>query len=144
MGPIDIRPGPPLAAAVALLGRSGLPFSDLTEPRLENFLFCGPPDAPTGLIGLEMYHPDALLRSLAVAPAARRAGMGSALLEYAERHARANDIETLYLLTTTARSFFEGRGYRVAAREACPMAIQTTAEFSILCPTTSTLLMKGL
>ena len=135
-------PNPSLHAAVTLLAAVGLPSSDLTERHLEHFLFCGPRDAPTGLVGLELYGGDALLRSLAVAPDAQHSGLGSALLEQAEGYAHARGVRSLYLLTTTAQRFFEKHGYIAASRESCPGAIRSTSEFASLCPASSALLMK--
>lgn len=142
MAASDIEPNPSLRAAVALLAAAGLPSSDLTESHLEHFLFCGPRDAPTGLVGLELYGSDALLRSLAVTPDARRSGIGSTLLEGAEGYAYAHGVRSLYLLTTTAQRFFESRGYRLTSRESCSAAIRATSEFASLCPVSSALLVK--
>jgi amino-acid N-acetyltransferase len=140
---INTEPYPSFRAAVALLAAVGLPSSDLTEPQLEHFLFAGPRDAPTGLVGLELYDGVALLRSLAVAPDAQRSGLGSALLEQAEGYAYAHGVRSLYLLTTSAQHFFERRGYRLTSREGCPAAIRSTSEFASLCPATSALMVKS-
>jgi amino-acid N-acetyltransferase len=139
---INAEPHPSLRAAVALLAAVGLPSSDLTEAQLEHFIFSGPRDAPTGLVGLELYDRVALLRSLAVAAHAQRSGLGSELLEQAEGYAYARGIRALYLLTTTAQRFFESRGYRLTSRETCPAAIRSTSEFASLCPASSALLVK--
>jgi amino-acid N-acetyltransferase len=139
---VNTEPNPSLQAAVALLASVGLPSSDLTEPQLEHFLFSGPRDTPTGLVGLELYDGVALLRSLAVAPDAQRSGLGSALLEQAEGYAYAHGVRALYLLTTTAERFFKGRGYRPISRESCPAAIRSTSQFASLCPASSALLVK--
>ncbi len=139
---IEIEPNPSLGAAVALLEATGLPSADLSAEQLRHFLFCGPRDAPTGLVGLEILGRDALLRSLAVAPAARRSGLGSTLVRHAERHASERGVRSLYLLTLTARGFFEMRGYRVVSRESCPQVIRATAEFATLCPASSIVMRK--
>ncbi|HWX33859.1 MAG TPA: hypothetical protein VNZ53_41320 [Steroidobacteraceae bacterium] len=65
--PLMIRARPPLSTAVALLEAQGLPVSDITAGHLEHFFFAGSDGAPTGLVGLEIYGTDALLRSLVVA-----------------------------------------------------------------------------
>ena len=135
---------PPLAAAVALLDAVGLPTSDLAVQRLEHFFFCGASHAPTALVGLEIHGADALLRSLAVAPHARGAGLGSALVQHAERYALSRGVRTVYLLTTTAQRFFEERGYLKVPRDSCPPGIQATSEFSRLCPASSAIMMKAL
>ncbi|MGO9946363.1 MAG: GNAT family N-acetyltransferase [Steroidobacteraceae bacterium] len=110
-----IRGRPPRSTAVALLQAQGLPVSDITDGHLEHFFFAGSDGSPTGLVGLEIYGSDALLRSLVVADSARTQGVGSALVQHAEDYAVSNNVATMYLLTTTAESFFERRGYRRAA-----------------------------
>ncbi|MGH8319395.1 MAG: arsenic resistance N-acetyltransferase ArsN2 [Steroidobacteraceae bacterium] len=142
MTAVNTEPNLSFRAAVTLLAAVGLPSSDLTEPQLEHFLFSGPRNAPTGLVGLELYDSVALLRSLAVAPNAQRSGLGTTLLEQAEGYAYAHGVRSLYLLTTTAQRFFESRGYRLTSRESCPASIRSTSEFVTLCPASSALLVK--
>lgn len=142
MSALSIEPNPSLRTAVALLGVVGLPSSDLTKQHLEHFMFSGPREAPTGLVGLELFGSDALLRSLAVAPTAQYSGLGSTLLEQAEGYAYTHGVRSRCLLTTTAPTFFEERGYRPTSREDCPAAIRSTSEFASLCPASSTLLVK--
>jgi amino-acid N-acetyltransferase len=50
----------------------------------------------------------------------------------------------IYLLTTTAERFFERLGYARVQREAAPVAIQQTQEFSTLCSSSSALMVKRL
>ena len=144
MDATSISSRPTLLAAKHLLGSVALPSSDLTKQHLEHFLYCGPADRLTGLVGLEIYGSDALLRSLAVSPHARSAGLGSALLSRAEAYARTQNLREIYLLTTTAQTFFEARGYHLIPRESCPAAIRGSCEFASLCPTSSALLKKHL
>src|SRR5262245_54995653 len=75
---------PERAGAIRILEAAALPSADLTAAHMENFFYCGSPTGPTALVGLEFLGHDALLRSLVVAPAQRRSGMGSALVEKAE------------------------------------------------------------
>lgn len=79
-----------------LLGEASLPSADLTEAKLEHFLGRGASDAPEGIVGLELYPPVALLRSLAVAPKARGRGVGSELLADAEQYARRHEVKDIY------------------------------------------------
>jgi amino-acid N-acetyltransferase len=139
-----IRERPPQSSVVALLEAEGLPASDLTEAHLQHFFFTGTDGTPSALVGLEIYGQDALLRSLVVSAAARTQGLGSALVLHAEQYAAAHEVRALYLLTTTAESFFEHRGYRRIDRAEGPSAIQSTREFASLCPASSAFMIKRL
>jgi len=97
-----------------------------------------------GVGGLERDGSNALLRSVAVEPSVRGRGFGTALCDRLERKARSGDVETVYLLTTTATDFFASRGYVEVEREAAPAAIRETTEFTELCPSTATCMEKSL
>jgi amino-acid N-acetyltransferase len=142
--PILIRARPPRATAVALLAGAGLPVSDLTDAHLEHFFFTGAEGSPTGMVGLELYGADALLRSLVVAPSTRAAGLGSALVTHAEGYASACRVRAIYLLATTAEPFFARWGYRRVDRGLAPPSIQSTREFASLCPASSAFMTKRL
>lgn len=135
---------PSLGAAVKLLAAAQLPTEDLTAGHCEQFFFTGSPSEPTGLVGLELFGNVALLRSLVVAAGRRGTGEGAALLKHAEDHARAEGVLTLYLLTTTAESFFAKHGYQRSARESAPAAIRATREFAGICPASSAFMMRRL
>jgi amino-acid N-acetyltransferase len=141
---LNIRGRPTRSAAVALLAAEGLPVQDLTDEHLEHFFYAGPDESPTGLVGLEMYGADALLRSLVVDADARTKALGSALVRHAEDYASAHGVRALYLLTTTAGSFFGRLGYRLADRAQAPLSIQSTREFAGLCPATAAFMIKRL
>jgi amino-acid N-acetyltransferase len=142
MRPHVIQSPPTLAGAVALLEAAGLPVADLTEAHLNHFFYYGSATEPNGLIGLELYGRQALLRSLVVAPPARSAGLGGALLEHAESHARATGAQSIFLLTTTAEPFFRRRGYVLADRADAPALIRNTREFGDICPASSAFMVK--
>lgn len=136
--------GPSPDAARGLLAAANLPTSDLTDEQLTSFFYCGPADKPSALVGLEIYGTEALLRSLAVDPTLRSTGLGSALVGRAEAHAANHGVGTLYLLTTTAESFFARHGYHRIDRAVAPAAIRSTREFSGLCPASSAFMFKRL
>ena len=140
--PIHARPDP--ATVRALLAAAGLPVADLTAAHLDDFWGCGESPDLTGVVGLESYGTVALLRSLAVAPAWRGRGLGSALLAHAEQVAHQRGVSALYLLTTTAEAFFARHGYVRIPREAAPPVLQQTAEFAALCPASAACLTKAL
>lgn len=131
-------------AARGLLAAASLPTSDLTDEQLTTFFYCGYAAAPSALIGVEIYGSDALLRSLVVDPSHRSTGLGSALVERAEGHAATHGVGTLYLLTTTAETFFAHRGYHRIDRTVAPASIQSTREFAGLCPASSAFMFKRL
>jgi amino-acid N-acetyltransferase len=139
---LEISPRPSLDATLKLLTTAQLPTEDLTAAHCENFFYAGPPHSPSGLVGLEVLGDVALLRSLVVEPERRGNGDASALLEHAEKHARSNGVRAVYLLTTTAESFFAKHGYQRVSRDAAPASIRTTREFADICPSSSAFMMR--
>jgi amino-acid N-acetyltransferase len=139
-----IRGRPPRSTAAAFLEAQGLPVSDITEEHLEHFFFVGSDDSPTGLVGLEVYGSEALLRSLVVGENARGSGLGSNLVEHAEQYAVMKGVRSLYLLTTTAEAFFKRLGYERIDRSQAPSSIKQTREFAGLCPASSAFMVKAL
>ena len=135
---------PTLSGAIHLLTSAGLPASDLTDAHMDTFFYAGSATAPDAMVGMEIHGPDALLRSLVVAPALRERGLGQLLVAKAERYARECGVSTVYLLTVTAEKFFLARGYTSAARDAAPPSIRRTTEFAGLCPASSAFLSKHL
>jgi protein-tyrosine-phosphatase/N-acetylglutamate synthase-like GNAT family acetyltransferase len=129
--------------ARALLEVSGLPVSDLAE---SSPVLLGARDAAglVGVVGVEVHGESGLLRSLAVRSAARGTGLGGALVDAAERFARARGIRRLFLLTDTAERFFARRGFSRVDRAAAPPEISATSEFGTICPSTSTFMVKDL
>src|SRR5690606_14574506 len=109
-----------LPALAALLDVAGLPHDDLTPEHLANFLVLREGERLVGAVGLEVYGPDGLLRSLVVAPERRGEGAGGRLVDAAEAHARTQGVETLWLLTETAAPFFAALGYAPAERDTAP------------------------
>jgi amino-acid N-acetyltransferase len=71
-------------------------------------------------------------------------GIGSQLVEHAERYARSRGVESIYLLTSTAEKFFGGRGYAHTERASAPASIRGTREFASLCPASSAFMVKHL
>ena len=104
----------------------------------------GLPTADLGAIGLERHGAAGLLRSLVVVPEQRGRGVGGALVDALERDARADGLDALVLLTQTAETFFARRGYVRIDRAAAPAAVRTSAEFTSLCPSSATTMLKSL
>jgi amino-acid N-acetyltransferase len=127
-----------------ILQECHLPVSDITPAHLKDFFASGDSSGLFGVIGLEVYGNVALLRSLAVLVKHRGAGVGKRLVVHAEKHALAQAVRTIYLLTTTADNFFSKLGYSSVSRDQAPSVIRGTAEFSTLCPSTSIFMIKRL
>jgi len=109
---------------------------------MEHFFLVGSTEAATGVAGIEIFGPQALLRSLAVASTLRTRGTGSLLVAHVEQHARTHGVREMFLLTTSALTFFTHRGYRAVRRETAPASIRTTREFAEVCPASSAFMMK--
>ena len=139
-----IQQAPRRADVIGLLESASLPTSDLADGDMTDFFYAGPSSAPIGIVGLQFYGSDALLRSLVVSASHRAQGLGQKLVEHAEEHARTRGVATIYLLTTTAEQFFRSRGYVVTSRDSAPPAIRSTPEFAGLCPASSAFLSKRL
>ncbi len=126
-----------------LLSEADLPTEDLTTDKLQNFLVARQQDdAIIGVIGVEIKQDVGLLRSLAVHPRHRKAGLGKSLTKKLESYAREKGVKALYLLTDSAVDFFLGLGYRVMSRDAAPKDIADTEEFKSICPSSSVCLYK--
>lgn len=145
---VDIRPARrgDFEAVTSLLRGAGLPIEDLSEERMAEFLVAtsGGSPTPTGVIGLEARSQAGLLRSLVVDPESRAAGVGRLLVAALEAHARSRGLTELWLLTIDADRYFAALGYEATGRRDAPQAIRETAEFSLLCPGTATLMHKTL
>lgn len=100
-----------LTAIQQLLNNCQLPQKDITTDLLEHFFVARKNNSIAGLIGLEKYGNYGLLRSLAVGEPYRGSGLGKQLVDHLEKYAVGIDIEELFLLTTTADSFFSRLGY---------------------------------
>lgn len=125
------------------LDAAKLPTDDLDLPG-RTFFELADDQGPIGFIGLEGLGEDQLLRSLVVLPSRKRQGHGGLLVAHVEAAARRGGAKRLHLLTTTVADFFRARGYRDVDRAAAPSAIQSTGQFSSLCPGSAAYLVKDL
>lgn len=146
MPEIELKPAQPAQfdAIARLLRAAGLPVEDLDVAMLDAFVVATEGEVCVGVAGLEIYESYALLRSLAVEPRHRSRGLGAQLVDTVETEAQARGVTALYLLTTTAATFFERVGYTAHDRAAVPPAIAATTEFSSLCPDTADCLWRDL
>ena len=122
------------AAVKALVAEGDLHTSDLTSEKLRHFVVARKGEVIIGAVGLEVFPPQALLRSLVVAEAYRDQGIARRLIGAIERHARTVGVQSIYLLTLTAAGLFDKCAYRKVSRALAPKDLQNTDEFKSLCP----------
>ncbi len=132
-----------MPAVLALLQSAGLPTSDLSSAQ-QLQLWVLQSDSLQGVIALEHFGSEALLRSLAVASECRRRGIGHQLVARLEHDAYAGGIQRLILLTETAQAFFRALDYQVIDRQAVGDAVKQSAEFRSLCPASAVCMSKTL
>lgn len=142
----SIRRGCPadLSAIESLLQNAGLPADDIRGiPGLQTWVVEAG-GSLRGAIALEPFGNEGLLRSLAVAPDARRLGLGRRLVAQLESDARAAGVRTLVLLTQTAEAFFRHLGYQAVSRDNVSNAVKSSAQFRSLCPASAPCMSKML
>jgi amino-acid N-acetyltransferase len=123
-----------LRALKVLLENASLPLEGLDDQFPNAYVIARAGGELVGAAGLEHYGNTGLLRSLAVLVAARGSGLGRRLVLDRLAAARTSKIERVYLLTTTAATYFEKLGFRPAARSEVPSALAASPEFASACP----------
>lgn len=126
--------------AIVLLQEQRLPTSDITEDTLLYLLRNG--ERVVGTAGLEIFEDCALLRSISIVNEEQGTGLGKIIVEEIEKFTRESGITCLFLLTTSAKGFFEKLGYCAIGRDETPVAVKKTAEFTSLCPDSAIVMKK--
>jgi predicted O-methyltransferase YrrM/GNAT superfamily N-acetyltransferase len=119
--------------ARSLLAAAGLPIDGWDAPTTRRWgaVAAG---RVAGVVALEAHGDAGLLRSWVVAPDARGAGLGGALLAHALREARAMGLVSVAALTTTVPERLASAGFRETTRDALPAAVQASPELRGACP----------
>ncbi len=130
-----------IAAFRFALVEAGLPADDIAATGVQPFRF-ERNLKPVGYGAVEVYGPDALLRSIVVTAGARGEGVGRAITEWLLAHAGALGAGRAFLFTTDARAYFEGLGFEVVERSKAPQSIMTTCQAAGLCPASAVLLTR--
>jgi amino-acid N-acetyltransferase len=125
---------------ISLLKQNQLPVDDLDEEKLLFAFFFQ--DVFAGCGGLEIFGENALIRSVALREDLRGKGMGALIYEQLEQIAKDKGCQKLFLLTTTAESFFQHAGFLKADRDLAPIDIRNTQEFSTICPSSAIFMKK--
>lgn len=108
-----------------LLKTNGLPYKDI--PQKLGCVFIGRSGSKVfGIGGMEIYGKYSLLRSLVIKESFRGKGYVKALCTKLIEYARLKDVREIYLLTTTAESFFERNGFKKIYCAITPKSIQNT------------------
>ncbi len=97
-----------------------------------------------GVAGYERYETDILLRSVVVAESWRSTGIGARLTADRIAHAKAHGCEAAYLLTDTARGYWERHGFLKIDRQTAPEAVTRSNEWSAACPLSATAMFRSL
>lgn len=127
----------------SLLKEANLLTDDLPAG-LTNFLLAREEGTLVGVAGMELYKEVALLRSIAVSPDYQGKGIARKLVEQLLSVADKQEVQAIYLITTTADLYFNRYGFAVVNREHVPEAIQLTRQFNDLCPSSAVVMKRDL
>lgn len=129
------------AIVVALLRAAGLPTEDIRRD-LENFWIADAGGNAIGVIGMDLYAPFGLLRSMTVIPEYRNKGIASRLVDQVEQLAKKQNLSELYLITNTAESYFSKKGFQLITKAELPDSVASSEEMNGLCPASSVIMRK--
>ena len=127
---------------IRLLEDNSLPTSDLAGKEL--YALLDEDGKLLGSGGLEIFGNKTLVRSVCIIKEMQGHGLGRIINKELEKIAAGKNIHELFLLTTTAKKFFEQQKYSVIDRSAVPEVIQKSSEFSEVCPSSATVMKKAL
>ena len=141
MSEISIRAAVPKDRpdVLTLLSASRLS-SEGVDAELAGFVVAETDGCVVGAAGLEQHGRDGLLRSVAVSESQRGRGVGARLTGRVIEYAQSRGLEGLYALTTTAETWFPRLGFERIERAQVPEAVQASAEFRTICPSSAAVL----
>lgn len=116
-----------------LLREAGLPTDEVGE-WLPRYVVAEEGGEIVGVAGLEVHGDDGVLRSVVVEPSRQGSGLGGRLAATIIASARQAGLRRLYLLTTTAESYFPRHGFRPIPRDEASPAVRESVEFQEACP----------
>ncbi len=123
-----------LPAVLDLLQSAHLPLDGVAESFGEHYAVAEYDGMVVGVAGMEVYGPEGLFRSAAVAPLWRGRGVGEALARDRLTWSAARGLESVWLLTTTAAGYFPRFGFQVTDRREANADLQRSKEFAEACP----------
>lgn len=125
----------------AALAAENLPVDDLRDAGRKLFRVTRG-SATVGFAGYELHGNDALLRSIVILPDQKGRGIGEAALQLLIEETMRVGARRGYLITTSARHFFEKHGFTPVDRGHVPEAILATRQATTLCPVSATILSR--
>lgn len=142
---LDIRPAGPedLGAIKVLLAVCLLPSQEVDDANCAFFVA----ESERGIIGvcsIESCSGVALLRLLGVMPGYRKQQIGRRLVHRAMNHAEDQGLDHLYLLTETAKNYFQSIGFTSQDKKSAPGGISRSPLFSQLNRTNAQLMFRHL
>jgi amino-acid N-acetyltransferase len=120
---------------------AGLPHQDLNyQNQILISYYQGENLVGTG--GLEVVDKFALLRSVSVNPQNRGQNLGKQITADLLKNVEKSNLEAVFLLTETAKDFFEKQGFETVSRDNAPLEIKSTTQFSTMCPVSASFMVK--
>ena len=135
----DIRPAraDDLVAVQQLVVAAGLPADGIDDQFGDGYAIAESGGGAIGVEGIEVHGTDGLLRSAAVDPAWRGAGVGDALTRDRLQWAATRGLREVWLLTTSAADYFPRFGFERVDRASAPVLIRQSRQFSETCCATA-------
>jgi len=120
-----------------LLEAADLPNEDIDEIEI-TFWGVLQEERVIAVIGLQIFGDAGLMRSLAVDANHRNQSWAEDLIKELLKHCQILHLETVYLLTTTAKKYFHHRGFMEISRDHLPAEIKKSTVYEDLCPQDAT------
>jgi amino-acid N-acetyltransferase len=133
-----------MAEIISLLKKNNLPYQDVKLAHNLFLRYDGGRGELLGAGGLEFYHHDALLRSLAVDERERGKSLGTQIVRDLLVRAKAESVTRVFLFTETARDFFIKLGFMDVPRSEVPEEVKASTEFTGVCPVSAACMMYQL
>jgi len=123
-------------SVIRLLKQNRLPVAGVRE-HFKTFVVAKDGGRVVACGGSEAHPHVALLRSFAVDPEYRNAGIGRRLVRELLDRLAVHGVREFYLLTETAEPFFRKRGFKTIDRDEVHPQLLGSAEFQGACPSTA-------
>lgn len=130
-----------LTTVIEFLTTHNLPVSDLEEKNVKLYLGYNEGEL-VATIGLEKHGSTGLLRSLAVKETYRNLQVADKMIKEFFALCEGEEIAEVYLLTTTAETYFLRKGFLPVDRKVVPAGIRETREFRSICPSSAVVMHR--